>query len=687
MKPPGLLPGLAPSFAEALFSLKSFAASMMALHLAFGMGLPRPFWAMMTAYVVSSPLAGAVRSKALFRVIGTVLGSAASVLMVPALVDSPEMLVLAVSLWVAGCLYLSLLDRTPRSYVFMLAGYTAGLVVFPGVADPGAIFDTGLARVEEILLGIVCATIVHSVVLPRGVGPVLLARLDATLRDAERWTLDALSGGGDEATARDRQKLARDLTELRVMATHLPYDTSEVRWMTRPVHALQDRMAYLLPLLAAIDDWMRAARGADGTPPPGLAPLIEDIKRWVADDEADGGAEPLRAALTARMPAMGPDAGWSEATRLGLLTRLRALVEIHRDCRALRARIRSGDPRLPERLDPLTRSRSHGAFHLDHGMALWSAAAAVLGLGLICLFWIATGWSSGAAAAMMVAVFSCFFAAFDDPAPGIRMFLVFTLLSLPVAAFYLLVVLPSFDSFPMLALSLAPTFLLLGCYVARPATFGQAMALLFGVGGALSLLDTGSADFASFLNSSIGQIIGIVTALLVMRLCRSVGAAWSARRLLRAGWREVAALVTARSAPPLGSFESRMLDRVGLLSSRLAQAGPEDELHAVADAVNDLRVGLNVADLQRVRPLLGGDGGTLLGSLLDEVGRHYRSLSTRRPAPPRPGIRAAMDRALAGIAATPATPERDRAVVALASLRRSLLRGEPAPAIPETVTP
>ncbi|CAO3417539.1 FUSC family protein [Azospirillum doebereinerae] len=685
MKPPSLTPNLA----EAVFSVKSFAASMAALYIAFGMGLPRPFWAMMTAYVVSSPLSGAVRSKAVFRVAGTVLGSAASVVMVVELVNAPELLVAAIGLWVAGCLYLSLLDRTPRSYVFMLAGYTAGLVAFPGVADPGAIFDTGLARVEEIVLGIVCATIVHSVVLPRGVGPVLLGRLDATLDDAERWTLDALSGGGNEKTAVDRQKLARDLTELRVMATHLPYDTSEVRWMTRPVRALQDRMTYLLPVLAAVDDWMTSVRGPDGALPPDLVPVVEDLKRWIADDESVGGAEAQRAALDALAPAVNADSTWRDATRLGLLARLRTLVDIHQDCRELRAHIRSGDQRLPERLDPLTRSRSRGVFHLDHGMALWSGASAILGLAIVCAFWIATGWSSGAAAAMMVAVFSCFFAAFDDPAPGIRMFLVFTLLSLPVAAFYLLVVLPSFDSFTMLAASLAPTFLLLGAYVARPATFGQAMALLFGVAGALSLLDTSTADFASFLNSSIGQIIGIVTALLVTRLCRSVGAAWSARRLLRAGWREVAALADARSAPPFGSFENRMLDRVGLLSTRLAQAGPQDDV-AVADAVNDLRVGLNVADLQRVRPMLGGTAESLLGTLLAEVGRHYRGLSTRRLEPPRPGVRRAMDTALAGIAAAPPAPERDRAVVALVSLRRSLFREDApqvtTPALPELVT-
>jgi uncharacterized membrane protein YccC len=48
---------------EMLFSLKCFMASMLALYVSLAAGLPRPFWAMMTAYIVASPFSGAVRSR------------------------------------------------------------------------------------------------------------------------------------------------------------------------------------------------------------------------------------------------------------------------------------------------------------------------------------------------------------------------------------------------------------------------------------------------------------------------------------------------------------------------------------------------------------------------------------------------------------------------------------------------
>ena len=123
-----------PSPSHLLFSAKCFVAAMLALYIAMASGLPRPFWAMMTAYIVANPFAGAVRSKAIYRVFGTILGSLFTILIVPQLANAPELLSSAIALWVGLCLYISLLDRTPRSYVFMLAGYTAGLIGFPAVS-------------------------------------------------------------------------------------------------------------------------------------------------------------------------------------------------------------------------------------------------------------------------------------------------------------------------------------------------------------------------------------------------------------------------------------------------------------------------------------------------------------------------------------------------------------------------
>ncbi len=62
-----------PSARDWVFSFKAFAAAMLALWIAMYMGLPRPYWAMASVYVVAHPLTGATRSKALYRVLGTLM--------------------------------------------------------------------------------------------------------------------------------------------------------------------------------------------------------------------------------------------------------------------------------------------------------------------------------------------------------------------------------------------------------------------------------------------------------------------------------------------------------------------------------------------------------------------------------------------------------------------------------------
>ena len=170
--------GIQIAYTKIGLTIAMFAAAMLALYVGFNIGLPRPYWAMSTALIVSHPLSGAVRSKAIYRLFGTLLGAAVAIFLVPPLVDSPVLLSLAVSMWIGACLFVSLLDRTPRSYLMMLAGYTAAIIAFPSVNSPGNIFDIAVARCEEISIGIVCATVVHSLIFPRPVGATLLARLD-----------------------------------------------------------------------------------------------------------------------------------------------------------------------------------------------------------------------------------------------------------------------------------------------------------------------------------------------------------------------------------------------------------------------------------------------------------------------------------------------------------------------------
>jgi uncharacterized membrane protein YccC len=154
------------------YGVRTFAASMIALYIALLMEMPRPYWAMATVYIVSSPFVGPTSSKALYRAIGTFLGAMAAVFFVPLFVQTPFLLVLVIALWTGILLFLSLHLRTANSYVFMLAGYTMPLIALPIVDNPLNVFDIAVSRTEEIMLGIVCAAVVGSMFWPRRLTPV-----------------------------------------------------------------------------------------------------------------------------------------------------------------------------------------------------------------------------------------------------------------------------------------------------------------------------------------------------------------------------------------------------------------------------------------------------------------------------------------------------------------------------------
>jgi uncharacterized membrane protein YccC len=170
-----------------IFSVNCWLATILALFIAFSLDLKSPAWAMTTVYLTSQPLSGVMRAKAVYRAIGTCIGGVAMVAIVPNLVNAPELTTLAIILWVALCVFVSLLDRTPRSYMFVLAGYTAALIGFPSVLAPGTVFDTAVSRVEEITIGVLCAAVVHSLIFPKSALSAFEQKLRSAIADARLW--------------------------------------------------------------------------------------------------------------------------------------------------------------------------------------------------------------------------------------------------------------------------------------------------------------------------------------------------------------------------------------------------------------------------------------------------------------------------------------------------------------------
>ena len=102
------------------------------------------------------------------------------------------------------------------------------------------------------------------------------------MRDARLWMQDILAGGDAGKSDKDRRTLANDITQLRLLSTHVPFDTSNLRWTAGAVRAMQDRVARAdAHCLGRRGPHARAPQ-ADGQPlPENVTRLLASISKWI----------------------------------------------------------------------------------------------------------------------------------------------------------------------------------------------------------------------------------------------------------------------------------------------------------------------------------------------------------------------------------------------------------------------
>jgi uncharacterized membrane protein YccC len=636
-------------FTDAIYSLKTFVAAMTAYFIALQWGMERPFWAVMTAYVISHPLAGAALSKALYRIAGTVIGAAAAVLSVPVLVNAPELLVLFFAFWLGLCVYISQLDRTPRSYLFLLAGYTAGIIGFPSVMAPENIFTMASMRVQEILLGIVCGSVIHGLLPTRTVVSVLLEKIDAIMRDSERWSIDALRGATDDQQSKDRHRLASDIGELHQLSTHLPFDTSRLLPRVRAIRALQDQLSMMLPLVTALEDRLMVLQ-ADGPLPADLKEAVDRTALWISKGDCQISCALTPAALIAHIEALMRDYAHDGSMRglviQNMLLRLEQLVKVHSHCRALDMQIRhpSRAP-LSAKVAQLIAAAAPRSQHKDH----WSAFRAGLNsFGVVvvsCSLWIATSWQEGQNAALMASVIASLFGNSDRPGPVMGIVFKASFYGYILSLIYNFGVFPAVTSFPILVLTLAPAFLITGAVMAHPKTTLHGTSFTLGFVGSLALSDALHDDFSWFANMGLATLIGVGIAAVWSSLTASFFEMNTGERLLKASAAELAEHSIEKQRGGMQIWFSRMLDRMTLLAPRLTDRS-SDERAIEKAAMSDLCAGAAIVELQNLRPDCPTRGRDALEDVLKYTSTYYKQRKKDLSALPDDGLRSAIDHAL-----------------------------------------
>ncbi|HDR9129175.1 FUSC family protein [Burkholderia vietnamiensis] len=654
-----------------LFSVTTFVAAALVLLISFAVSFPRPWWALLTVYVTAQPMAGTFRPKTIYRVAGIATGAIVTVAVAPNLQNSPALLVLCLALWIGFCIYLAVLDRTPRAFLFQMAAFSSAVICFPYLDDPTNIFITAVSRVEEMSVAILCVTIAHRVVKPANNRPVIHERALSFLGDACRWTAEAFGTRHARLEHAHRRKLAADVTELGIIATALPFDQRFALATRDTVTALQHRLAALLSIASAAAnrlDQLRALNAVDAD----TATLVDAVIADLHASQEVGDA--LDAGLAARCRALAAerlhDSTWTSLLAASLFDRTADFIDTLHAARTLVRSFAASDAELARHLTPADATRRF-ALARDHGLALLAGAATATAIVIYCAVWILLAWPNGSATAAFAALVTCSFAAQDDPAPMIGRYLVSTLVTFPLAALYLFVILPRVDGAGMLILTLAPALVWMGYIQADPARTARALPMFSCFIVAMGFLDRFQADFALFLNTGLAQVGGIATTLVVSKLFRSASTRWTAYRIVRQNWADLAQMADPRRPLDAATWTARAIDRLGQVATRMAFADPDDALHAV-DGLSDLRIGRNI--IQAREGLDRGDANTrpAIEAALAQVSNLYRARAdARHPIAADATLMRALNRAIAAVARDPAGRD-DATLLALVGMRCNL---------------
>ncbi|ANB72216.1 fusaric acid resistance protein [Paraburkholderia phytofirmans OLGA172] len=676
-----------PSSRDWIFSLKTFCASMVALYIALRLELPRPYWAMASVYIVSNPFVGATTSKAMYRTLGTLLGAAASIALVPPLVEAPYLLSLAVALWVGIMLYLAIADRTARSYTFMLAAYTLPLIAFPTVSNPATVFDVAVSRAEEIVLGIVCASIVNTVILPSKLAPVLAERTAAWFRDAAFYAAETLAGrpGGNEMSACS-QRMAATINGLEVLLSQLSYDHTRPE-VVRQARELRGRMSLLMPVISSLADPLHAFRGSQAPAQKVMTGIVDKISEWIeltrrypgehTDHDVKQSAEQLRAELGQLEPTPEALRAWEGALFSSMLWRLRLLIDLWQDCVTLQHMI--AEDKVAWWTPQFCHWRLGGVERfLDRGIMLFSTVTAAGAVLLACALWIESGWQDGAAAASVAAIGVCFFAALDDPAPQLFRTFIAAALSVVVAGLYLFVILPNAHDFAMLVIWFAVPFICVGTLIPQPRFALMAVLTAVNTANFISLQSAYDANFQTYINSNLAAVIGVLFAYLWTRVTRPFGAELAARRLIRSSWQDLVAAASPHPLEEQRNMAARMLDRLIQLLPRLAST--DTPQHPSIDSFRDMRAGLNALDLQVEREKVQPPLRAAIDRVLAGVQQHFLNCieHDRREEPPA-ALLGAIDTALGDTVSVSTADTALDLMYALVALRLSVFPNRPPP--------
>lgn len=602
---------------------KVLLACMLAMWVSLRFELEQPRTALLTVAIVMQTRTSMVLAKSYYRLIGTLVGIATSVLLVALFAQERVPFLIYLALWISFCTAGSIVFRHHQSYAFVLAGYTICIVGLPATLNPGQTFDIAMTRLSEIMVGLASASLVSALVFPQGISELLRNAVRKRFRDFSRLlaSLDRKKLAGPAAQA-ETLRMVGDVFELEIFHASSSMESSHSRAYREQLNLLNSEFMTVTTSLHSFEQLMRRLH-ASGHPQvvDGLLALFAPIQSAVltrgheARDEHEARQVALTIdALLQRWPihlnevqsslpaALGENEKLDFAT--GAELGLRILSELHAYVHTYAGLNRPG------KAGTLKTRQSPGlGMHFDPLAALLAGIRGGLVFAVMSFLWIACDLRSGIEAITIATIASTLFA--SSPAPGrtVRQFIIGALIGTALLYLCNFHLLTQAQGFAMLALALCPAIAIAAWFTTRPAiaVIGSGIFIVFFLH--IGFNNVFAANPVNFINEAIADLLAIMLAGLFYSLIDLTNNLWSRTRVAQA-LRELIQDACVQTPPParvkLETHARELLLRMGS-ARRVADAKDKEVVDwlfstlEISQAVIALRTELNSTDDSAIR--------------------------------------------------------------------------------------
>jgi uncharacterized membrane protein YccC len=578
-----------------LFGLRMWGSVCLSFYVAFALELSEPSWAATTAALVCQPVLGASLRKSMFRMVGTVVGAIAIVVLAAFFRQDRVSFLVGLTFWCAASAFAATVLTNFAAYAAALAGYTAAIIAIdalgPVGSTNGVVFLFAINRAVEICIGIVCAGVVlaltdlgHS----RRKLATECAALSGAIMDGFTDCFATASGNLDQFRGL-RRELLRRVIALYPMIDAAIGEASDLRYRSA---VLQRAVAGLMETISA---WRKVAfalaLNGDSTTPR-EANAVHDLLPGarLSPDATSSTEEPaaLRDACCSAVKSL---------TRFGAQTPMQRLLADNAAAgmlgmaRALNGLTAVVDPRDVRGVRGMARLRV-----ADWMPASINALRTLAAVGVVSLFWIVSAWPNGVEAITFCAVIVILLPPAGDAAYSAALqFLQGSALGAVIAAIIVFGILPKAATFPSLCLILGLPLVPLGFLNARGwrpmFTFAAAVNFL----PMLNITNGMNYDASGFWNGAIAILAGIAFGVVAMLVIPPLSPAIRTQRLLALTLADFRRLVKRASPGRQDDWESKGVARLLAMPDQ-AEAQERAELAAI------VAVGKETVRLRHIAP-------------------------------------------------------------------------------------